>query len=646
VVAVPLSVLVPVKQRQSLTVDLDMPCAKVQYTESPERRDDRAADPTAPVKEWRHDPGRRGNVPYRDAAVRAMFGSGTPAANFNPAFRGRCVYVEERLAGTVAAPNGAIVARPMVSWSGRRHGQRKARRWSTAWSPEQIARRLGRHRGAVPERRARRRMRRRHSEEHGVREAIFRKLGLPLRDLGEKTLKNIDRPAHIYQIQSPGTRARHDWLSSGLRQYRRLAPALGLAVLIAAVAGIGAWRFWPRETLMPDYTPVIAVLPFTSAGGDAGLEHLGTSFAREVSSVLSTFPLWRIVSASGLAPEKLLNARQAAQDLGARFALDGDFSQTSGHTRIRVQLTDAQSGETVWSDSYEFEGEDQVAIQEKTAERLYGVIGGNGGKVRKIEEEAAWRKPESALTDYDYYLRSQTFFLRYTPDDNLRARKILEDGLARFPDSPLLRIRLAWTYNIDNVLYVPFENCHESAETAYRLGHEAEDAKNKSRFIIYSTRYLMVDGYAWYGENFDRSIQEAEAAAEMSPYDAGAKGVLAYRLVNAGKLDEAIEWASWALAHDVQKSPFPRNNLAWAYYVAGRYEEALEIFKPLGDSYNPAQGAVHYASVARLDEAKAEVDAYLKAGHHSIKTESCAPMREPLKQKYLSDLRKAGLPEK
>jgi adenylate cyclase len=479
-----------------------------------------------------------------------------------------------------------------------------------------------------------------------VREAIFGKLGLPLRDLGEKTLKNIDRPVHIYQIQSPGTRARHDWLSSGLRQYRRLAPALGLAVLIAAVAGIGAWRFWPRETLMPDYTPVIAVLPFTSAGGDAGLEHLGTSFAREVSSVLSTFPLWRIVSASGLAPEKLLNARQAAQDLGARFALDGDFSQTRGHTRIRVQLTDAQSGETVWSDSYEFEGEDQVAIQEKTAERLYGVIGGNGGKVRKIEEEAAWRKPESALTDYDYYLRSQTYFLRYTPDNNLRARKILEDGLARFPDSPLLKIRLAWTYNIDNVLYGPFENCHESAETAYRLGREAEDAKNKSRFIIYSTRYLMVDGYAWYGENFDRSIQEAEAAAEMSPYDAGAKGVLAYRLVNAGKLDEAIEWASWALAHDVQKSPFPRNNLAWAYYAAGRYEEALEIFNPLGDSYNPAQGAVHYASVGRLDEAKAEVDAYLKAGHHSIKTESCAPMREPLKQKYLSDLRKAGLPEK
>jgi class 3 adenylate cyclase len=36
-----------------------------------------------------------------------------------------------------------------------------------------------------------------------VREAIFGKLGLPLRDIGEKSLKNIARPVHIYQIQPP-----------------------------------------------------------------------------------------------------------------------------------------------------------------------------------------------------------------------------------------------------------------------------------------------------------------------------------------------------------------------------------------------------------------------------------------------------------
>jgi IS30 family transposase len=51
-------------------------------------------------------------------------------------------YVQERLAGAVAAPDGAVVPGPVVPWKGRRHGRRQHRRWARAWSPEQIARRL------------------------------------------------------------------------------------------------------------------------------------------------------------------------------------------------------------------------------------------------------------------------------------------------------------------------------------------------------------------------------------------------------------------------------------------------------------------------------------------------------------------------
>ena len=51
-------------------------------------------------------------------------------------------YVQERLSGAVAIPDGGAVAGPTVAWKGRRHGPRKARRWAKAWSPEQISRRL------------------------------------------------------------------------------------------------------------------------------------------------------------------------------------------------------------------------------------------------------------------------------------------------------------------------------------------------------------------------------------------------------------------------------------------------------------------------------------------------------------------------
>ena len=51
-------------------------------------------------------------------------------------------YVQDRLAGVVAAPDGTPIAGPQVRWIGRRHGRRQDRRWGRSWSPEQIAHRL------------------------------------------------------------------------------------------------------------------------------------------------------------------------------------------------------------------------------------------------------------------------------------------------------------------------------------------------------------------------------------------------------------------------------------------------------------------------------------------------------------------------
>ncbi|MGH2936380.1 MAG: IS30 family transposase [Gaiellaceae bacterium] len=51
-------------------------------------------------------------------------------------------YVQERLAGTIAKPDGEPLPGPDVRWLGRRHGRRRDRRWAKAWSPEQIANRL------------------------------------------------------------------------------------------------------------------------------------------------------------------------------------------------------------------------------------------------------------------------------------------------------------------------------------------------------------------------------------------------------------------------------------------------------------------------------------------------------------------------
>ena len=50
--------------------------------------------------------------------------------------------MQERLAGTIATPDGEPVPGRQVRFIGRRHGRRQDRRWARSWSPEQIANRL------------------------------------------------------------------------------------------------------------------------------------------------------------------------------------------------------------------------------------------------------------------------------------------------------------------------------------------------------------------------------------------------------------------------------------------------------------------------------------------------------------------------
>ena len=102
---------------------------------------------------------------------------------------------------------------------------------------------------------------------------------------------------------------------------------------------------------------------------------------------------------------------------------------------------------------------------------------------------------------------------------------------------------------------------------------------------------------------------------------------------------------SWAVARNYKDFFRPKANTAWTYYLAGRYEEALEVLKGV-EATHPWPIMMIYAELGRLDEAKAAAAEWLKSGPHSILAETCMPLREPMKQKYLDDLRKAGIPER
>jgi class 3 adenylate cyclase len=76
-----------------------------------------------------------------------------------------------------------------------------------------------------------------------VHDEVVGKLGLPLRDLGEKTFKNISRPVRTYEVRPEGAPAPRTWQRQSLR---RAGIVLGGVVFLASgILGVyttGLWR--------------------------------------------------------------------------------------------------------------------------------------------------------------------------------------------------------------------------------------------------------------------------------------------------------------------------------------------------------------------------------------------------------------------
>ena len=429
------------------------------------------------------------------------------------------------------------------------------------------------------------------------------------------------------------------------RRGNHLRPAAWVGAAALATALGGAW--WLRSgPASPAGPPGVAVPPFANLSGDPGLEYIGPGVAADIATMLSTFPAIRVASTSGLPLNGRDTVRDVARATGARYVLEGGVLKTPDKLRITARLIDAARGESVWASRYDESGADPVALEEGVADKIYGSLAGLTGQVHQDQERGAWAKSSPSLTEYDFYLRGAAFYFRFDAEGNARGRQIWQEGLKAFPASALLRTKLAWTYEQD-VVERRSDDPARDIERAWILGREAEAIPDKSRHAAWVNHWLMAYLHEWHGGDFDRAATEAEAAVRMVPYDALSRAGLSFYLANAGKFDEAAEWASWALRREPHPPAWWEANLAWAYYLAGRPQEALALLRDKGGQYPQQLAAVH-VRLERLDEARALLGEWLRANPRaSIATEAIYwPMREDLKRAFLDDLRAAGLPER
>lgn len=99
-------------------------------------------------------------------------------------------------------------------------------------------------------------------------------------------------------------------------------------------------------------------------------------------------------------------ADQIGSDLGVSHLLAGSLRRTGSRIRIAVQLIDTETESQLWSDQYERDGLDLLALQRDVAEAITRQITTSLGIARSTVSADARRHSTSAEA-YEHYLRGR-----------------------------------------------------------------------------------------------------------------------------------------------------------------------------------------------------------------------------------------------
>jgi adenylate cyclase len=479
-----------------------------------------------------------------------------------------------------------------------------------------------------------------------VAREVERKLAFGFESMGERRVKNIAEPIHVYRVSKDITKGPRHKSGSATAKRRAILRSAAFVFMLGLAA---TFYFLRPATAVRSGPPVVAVLPFANLSGDAAQDYLGSGVSEDIITMLSTSPIVRVLSKSSsfsVAPNA--DPRHVAQTLNADYILEGSLRRQADTFYISTQLVDGRDGQNLWTGRMEQSGTNLVAMQEAIARKAYATLAGIKGEVVNLEQDLTWSKSSPSLEEYDYHLRGAAEFLKWTDATKYNARKIWSEGLEKFPDSALLKIELAALYN-NRASEGPTNDPWQDIQLAMKLLEKAEAKPDKSRMEEWLLHYIKADVMISATGDFEAAVREAEAAHALVPYDPLSSIDLSSVMANAGRTETAVEWAEYAVANEAVVPDWYRDDLAWTYLLAGRSEDAARIYESL-DYYCVPCKASALVRVGRIDDAKTEIDRHkARYPNWSINDVRLFPsgrhefLVDYLMKPYLEDLRTAGL---
>ena len=299
--------------------------------------------------------------------------------------------------------------------------------------------------------------------------------------------------------------------------------------------------------------PAVAVLPFDDLSADQNLGYLGDGVAEDIITALSRFPdLVVVARTSSFAYKgKAVDVRQVGKDLGVGYVVEGSVRKNGDKLRIVAQLIDAKTCEHVWAERFDRSGPDPWALQDEVTGMIVSAITGEKGALKQGQYRQAWGKDATTLEEYDYYLRGHEEYMKYAQGDKKgieQSGEIWREGLAKFPSSPLLEVKLGWHHMMRVMIFCsddPPADVRKAGELARHVLANEHLSPQVARLANWLMSFVLVQE-----KDFDGALAAADKTVALAPYDTFMLSRLMMVLVQVGRPDQALQWADQAAARD------------------------------------------------------------------------------------------------
>ena len=312
----------------------------------------------------------------------------------------------------------------------------------------------------------------------------------------------------------------------------------------------------------------LAVLPLKNLSGDSSQDYLADGLTEALIGRLSGVRDLRVISRTSVMQFKdtRLSVPDIAKSLQVDAIVEGSVMRQGNHLRVHAQLIRAATDEHFWSEEYDRELSDALALESDVAQAV----------ARKVEvtatgeEHARLSASRSVSPDvYESYMKG-LFTLENKKDNRGGIEESIgyfQEGIRKDPTFARNYMGLAAAHSELATVFIGVPPGLERAQaaTAARRALELDPDLVEARLLLAN---LQTQQWQW-----TEAEAEYKRALQSSPNSAAAHGGYSHWLLCQGRTEEALAWARRGRELD----PFAVSGvtLGWILFQARRYDEAM-----------------------------------------------------------------------